>query len=127
MKNQELAKIFYEFADYLEMEGIAFKPYAYRKAADAIEALEEGVEKIYAEGGIKGLEKISGVGYGIAKGIEEYFQTGKIKKYEEIKKKIPINLREITSVEGLGPKRAKVLYQKLKIKNLKDLKRAAKA
>ena len=95
MKNQELAKIFYEFADYLEMEGIAFKPYAYRKAADAIEALEEGVEKIYAEGGIKGLEKISGVGYGIAKGIEEYFQTGKIKKYEEIKKKIPINLSQL--------------------------------
>jgi len=127
MKNQELAKIFYEFADYLEMEGVAFKPYAYRRAADAIEALEEGVEKIYAKEGLNGLEKISSVGYGIARGIEEYLQTGKIKKYREIKKKLPINLAEITSVEGLGPKKAKVLYQKLKIKNLKDLKRAAKA
>ena len=62
MKNQELAKIFYELADYLEMEGVAFKPYAYQKAAITLEALEEDVGEIYKEGGRKALEEIPGVG-----------------------------------------------------------------
>jgi DNA polymerase (family 10) len=126
MKNQELAKIFYEIADFLEMEGVAFKPYAYQKAAITLETLEEDVEEIYKKGGLKALEKIPGVGKSIAEKIEEYLKTGKIKYYEEFKKKLPINLEEIINVEGMGPKKAKVLYQKLGIRNLKDLEKAAK-
>jgi len=127
MKNQEIAKIFYEIADYLEMEEVAFKPYAYRKAATTFEALEEDIEEIYKEGGRKALEKIPSVGKGIAKAIEECLKIGKIKLHEQFKKKIPINLEEMTSVEGIGPKKAKVLYQKLGIRNLKELEKAAKA
>lgn len=126
MKNQELAKIFYEIADYLEMEAVAFKPYAYQKAAINLETLEEDVEKIYKKGGIKALEEIPGIGKSIAEKIEEYLKTGKIRYYEEFKKRMPLNLEEIIAVEGMGPKRAKVLYQELGIKNLKDLERAAK-
>jgi len=127
MKNQELAKIFYEIANYLEMEGVAFKPYAYQKAAITLETLEEDVEEIYKKGGIKSLKEIPGVGESIALKIEEYLKTGKIKYYEEFKKKIPVNLEEIIAVEGMGPKKAKVLYQKLGIRNLKDLEKAAKS
>jgi DNA polymerase (family 10) len=127
MKNKEIAKIFYEIAAYLEMEGVAFKPYAYQKAAITLETLEEDVEEIYKRGGIKALMEIPGVGQSIAEKIEEYIKTGKIKYYEEFKKKIPVNLEELTQVEGLGPKKIKVLYQKLKIRNLKDLEKAAKA
>ncbi|MCX6759045.1 MAG: DNA polymerase/3'-5' exonuclease PolX [Candidatus Nealsonbacteria bacterium] len=126
MKNQELVKIFYEIADYLEMEEVAFKPYAYQKAAITLETLEEDVEKIYKKGGVKALEEIPGVGKSIAEKIEEYLKTGRIKYYEEFKKKLPLNLGEITSVEGMGPKKAMVLYQKLGIKNLKDLEKAAR-
>jgi len=126
MKNQELAKIFYEIANYLEMEEVAFKPYAYQKAAITLETLEEDVEEIYKKGGLKALEKIPGVGKSIAEKIEEYIKTGKIKYYEEFKRKMPVNLEEIISVEGMGPKRAKILYQKLGIRNLKDLEKAAK-
>ncbi|HOK00611.1 MAG TPA: DNA polymerase/3'-5' exonuclease PolX [Candidatus Pacearchaeota archaeon] len=126
MKNQEIAKILYEIANFLEMEKISFKPYAYEKAAMAIEGLEEDVEDIYKRGGIKELEKIPGVGKSIAEKIEEYLKTGKIKYYEDFKKKFPLNLEELTSIEGLGPKKAKVLYQKLGIKNLNDLEKAAK-
>ncbi|MGB9598848.1 MAG: DNA polymerase/3'-5' exonuclease PolX, partial [Minisyncoccales bacterium] len=54
-------------------------------------------------------------------------KTGKIKYYEDYKKKYPINLEELMGIEGVGPKRIKVLYEKLKIKNLKDLEEAAKA
>jgi len=127
MKNREIAKIFYEIAEYLEMEDVAFKPYAYQRAALSLETLQEDVEKIYKRGGRKALDKIPGVGKSIAEKIEEYLKTGKIKYYEEFKKKMPVNLEEITAVEGMGPKRAKVLYQKLGIRNLKDLEKAAKA
>ena len=127
MVNQELAKIFYEIADYLKMEEVAFKPYAYQKAAITLETLEEDVEKIYKKGGIIALEEIPGVGKSIAEKIEEYLKTGRIKYYEEFKKKLPLNLGEITSVEGMGPKKARVLYQKLGIRNLKDLEKAARA
>jgi len=126
MKNQEIAKIFYEIAFYLEMEGVSFKPYAYEKAAITLETLEEDVEEIYKRGGLGALKEIPGVGESIALKIEEYLKTGKIKYYEEFKKKIPVNLEEIIAVEGMGPKRAKVLYEKLGIKNLKDLEKAAK-
>jgi DNA polymerase (family 10) len=126
MENRELAKIFYDVAHYLEVEGIAFKPFAYERAAINIESLEEDVEKIYKRGGIKALEEIPGVGENIAERIEEYIKTGEIKYYEQLKKKLPIDLNEIIAVEGVGPKRAKVFWQKLGVKNLKGLERMAK-
>jgi len=127
MRNQEIAKIFYEIADYLEMEGVAFKPYAYQRAAIGLEATEEDVEEIYKKGGLKSLLQIPGVGQSLARAIEEYLKTGKIRHYEELKKKTPIDLQGLIRVEGLGVKRAKILYQKLGIRNLKDLEKAAKA
>jgi len=127
MKNQEIAKIFYEIANYLDMDEVAFKPYAYRRAAMGLESTEEDIEEIYKRGGIKALKEIPGVGEGIAKGIEEYLKTGKIRFLEQYKKHIPINLGELISVEGMGPRKAKILYQKLDIRNLKDLEKAAKS
>ena len=127
MKNQELAKIFNDMARFLEMEGVAFKPYAYERAAISLEALSEDVRDIYRRGGTKALMEIPGIGKAIADHIEEYLKTGKIKHYEAYKKKLPIDLDELVKVEGMGAKRAKVLYQKLGIKNLKDLEKAAKA
>jgi DNA polymerase (family 10) len=127
MVNKEIAKIFYNIASYLEIDKVPFKPYAYERAAIGLETLEENVENVYKRGGLKALEEIPGVGKSIALKIEEYLKTGKIKYYEEFRKKLPVNLEEIIAVEGMGPKRAKILYEKLKIKNLKELEKAAKA
>jgi DNA polymerase (family 10) len=127
MKNKEVAKIFYSIAKYLETENVPFKPYAYEKAAITIETLEEDVAKIYREGGLKALEEIPGVGKSIAEKIEEFLKTGKIKYYNELRKNLPVDLDEISAVEGMGPKRAKILYEKLNIRNLKDLEKLAKA
>jgi DNA polymerase (family 10) len=127
MKNRELAKIFDEIADFLEMEGVAFKPYAYQRAAIGLGSMEEDVENIYRKGGKKALEEIPGVGKSIAESIEEYLKTGKIKYYNFLRKKTPVNLEELIAVEGLGPKRVKFLYDKLGIANLKDLEESAKA
>ncbi len=126
MKNQEIANILHEIADYLEMDGVAFKPYAYQKVALVLETMEEDVEEIYKKGGIKALEEIPGVGKNIAEKIEEYLKKGRIKYYEQFKKRLPLNLKEMTSVEGMGPRKAKVLYQKLGVRDLKDLEKAAK-
>ena len=126
MKNQELAKIFYEIANYLEMDEVAFKPAAYKKAALALEALEEGIELIYKKGGMAALEEIPGVGKSIAEKIEEYIESGKISYYERFKKRLPLELDELIRVEGMGPRKARSLYQKLGIRNLKDLEKAAR-
>ncbi len=127
MKNQEIANIFYEIADFLEMEEVQFKPQAYRKAALVLEDLEDDVAKIYQEGGLKALKDIPGVGESTAEKIEEYIKTGKIKYYEKLKKKTPIKMEELTAVEGMGPKKAKKLYEELEIRDLADLEKAAKA
>jgi len=127
MNNQEIAKIFYEIASYLEIDRVPFKPYAYQRAAMGLEGLEEDAREIYDRGGLKELEKIPGVGKNIALKIEEYLKTGKIGTYERLKKRNPFNLGELTAVEGLGVRKSKILYQQLKIKNIKDLEKAVKA
>ena len=126
MKNQSLAKMFYEIAEYLEMDGVPFKPYAYQKAAMTLEALKEDVEDVYRQGGVKALRALPGVGDAIAKKIEEYVTTGRLRYYEEFKEKMPIDLDEITRVEGMGPRRAKILFEKLGVRNLKELEEAAR-
>ena len=127
MKNQFVAKILYEISVFLEMEDIEFKSRAYEKAAHSIEALEKDVADIYMKGGRKALEEIPGVGASIAEKIEEYLKTGRVKEHEKLKKITPVDIEGLTAVEGVGPKMAKVLYQKLKIRNVNDLEKAAKA
>ncbi|HEC75788.1 MAG TPA: DNA polymerase/3'-5' exonuclease PolX [Thermoplasmatales archaeon] len=123
MKNQEIAKILYEIAALLEIEGVEFKPRAYRKAAQNIESLSVDIEELYRE---NKLEKIPGVGKSIAGKIKEYIETGKIKKLDELRKKIPIDIESLSNVEGLGPKMIKTLYEKLGVKNINDLEKVAR-
>jgi DNA polymerase (family 10) len=79
---------------------------------------------MYKERGIKGLKEIPAVGESIALKIEEYLKTGKIKYIEELKKITPVDVDELTKIEGLGGKRIKRLYKELGIKTIKDLERA---
>lgn len=126
MKNQEIANILYEIAAYLEMEAVAFKPRAYEKAAHSIESLEEDIEELYRKGGLDALNEIPGVGESIAEKIEEFLKTGKVAYYERLKKKYPVAIRELTKIEGVGPKMALKLYKKLGVKNIDDLEHVAK-
>ncbi len=113
-------------SEYYAMDDVAFKPQAYERAARLIEGLDDDLEDIYKAGGVKALMKIEGVGQGLAEKIEEYVKTGKIKEYIKLKKDCPVDLEHLTLVQGLGPKSIKVLYEKLKIKTLADLEKAAK-
>jgi DNA polymerase (family 10) len=126
MTNKEIAEILNEIGIYLEMRGEAFKPRAYEKAAQAVESLGKPISEIYKKGGIKALEEIPGIGVSIAEKIEKLIKTGQLQYYKELKKKTPVNLSELTAIEGMGPRKIKILYEKLKIKNLKDLEKSAK-
>lgn len=123
MKNQEIAKIFYEIADILELQEVPWKPQAYRKAAQAIESLPKKIEEIAER---DELEEIPGVGESIAEKIQEYLKTGKIKAYEQLRKQIKVNVGELSQIPELGPRKIKTLYQKLGVKNISDLKRVIK-
>ena len=127
LSNREIAKIFYEISGYLEMQGVAFKPRAYEKVAEVIQGLEQDVRMIYGKGGIKALEQIPGVGVSIAEKIEELLKTGRLKYYQDLKKKVPVDRCSFAGIEGLGPKSIFKLYKKLGIRDLNDLEKAVKA
>ncbi len=126
MINHEIAKIFNDIAMFLRIDGVAFKPYAYEKAAISLSDLKDDVRQIYLAGGRKALEEITGIGKAMSDHIEEYLKTGKIKFYEDFKKALPVKMDELVAVEGLGAKKVKVLYEQLGVRNLKDLERVAK-
>ncbi|MEM2935010.1 MAG: DNA polymerase/3'-5' exonuclease PolX, partial [Candidatus Thermoplasmatota archaeon] len=113
----------YEIADLLEIEGVEFKPRAYRKAAQNIESFSIDIEELYKKNELK---NIPGVGKSIEEKIREYLETGRISKLEEMRKRIPIDIESLSKIEGLGPKMIKALYEQLGVKNLDDLEKAAR-
>ncbi len=125
--NQVIAEMLRGIGEYLAMQDVPFKPRAYEKAALVIDGLEEEAAAMYRAGGLKALEEIPGVGKSIAEKIEELIKTGHVKYYEQLKRKTPVDLSELSRVEGLGPKSVKKLYQSLGVENLADLEKAALA
>lgn len=123
---EELAKIFFEFSYYDEMQGIPFKPRAYQLASESMTAMGDEVEDAWRKGGIKTLKDLPGVGQSIAEKIDEYFRTGRIKEYAALKKKFPVDIWGLSRIEGLGPKHIADLYTHLKVKDLNGLRRALK-
>lgn len=127
MTNLEISKVLNAMAVFYEMEGVGFKPRAYEKAAEAMAALRESIADIFKSGGEKALQNISGVGPGIAAHIAALLKKKTFPEYRRFKKKYPLDIDELTSIEGLGPKTILLLYKKLGVKDLKDLERAARA
>ncbi|MDQ7820106.1 MAG: DNA polymerase/3'-5' exonuclease PolX [Armatimonadota bacterium] len=124
MKNREIAAMFNDIADMLEIKGESpFRITAYRRAARALEGLTEDVAAIAARGE---LEEIPGIGKGIAEKIREYLETGTCKYYEELKAQLPPGLTTLMSVPEVGPKTALLLYQKLGITTIDQLEQAAR-
>jgi DNA polymerase (family 10) len=130
MENRVIADLFEEIADMLSADDAPtarFEVRAYQKAAMTIGTLQEPIEDIYRKEGIEGLMKLPGIGKGLAGHIEEYLKTGRMRKYEALKKKYPIDMKQLTSVEGIGAKKAIALYKSLGIRNIDDLKKAIDA
>lgn len=126
MSNKKLAEILEEIASMLDLEGEDrfFEVRAYRKAAMTLDTMQEDVEDVFRKGGEEALREIPGVGKTIASHIIEYVKTGKIKKYQELKKKYPLDFTALTKIQGMGAKKAFKLYKSLGVKNIADLKKA---
>jgi DNA polymerase (family 10) len=122
MKNQEIARIFNDIADLLEIKGEnPFRIRAYRRAAQNIEGLARNV----AETSKDDLMKIPGIGQDLAGKVEEYVKTGRLQFYEDLKKEVPVGLSTLLSVPSLGPKTAKLLFEKLNVKDIETLEKFA--
>jgi DNA polymerase (family X) len=123
MRNGEIAEAFDELASLYELDGaVVYRVVAYRNAAKAIREAGVSVEEMARQGRV---EELSGVGKTIAEKIDSLLDTGSIPATEKLKAKIPSGLVEVTRIPGLGPKRARLLYDNLGISSLEDLKRAA--
>ncbi len=124
MKNFEISGIFRNIANILEIKGdIIFKIRAYERAAQNIEGLTEDIEDYARQ---DRLREIPGIGVDLANKIKEFIDTGKIQAYEELKKTVPQGILELLLIPGVGPKTAKLLFDKLEIQNIQDLEKAIK-
>jgi DNA polymerase (family X) len=122
MKNREIARIFEEIADMMEIkEDNPFKIRAYRKAGLNL----AGFSQDLAELSHKELLAIPGVGADLAGKIEEYLQTGAIASYEKMKGEVPAGVFALLAVPGLGPKTAKTIYDQTGVASLEELEQAA--
>ena len=127
-RNSEIAKAMRELGFLTDVEGgknSQFKTRAYYRAADTIESMPESISALYDSGGIGRLLEIPSIGSAIASKVEEFVKSGRISQLEEMRMKMPVQVSELSRIEGIGPKTIKVLYEKLRIKNLAELEKAA--
>ena len=111
MKALEIARLFHEMAGLLEVQsGSVFRVRAYQRAAQTLETLAESVEAVAARGE---LGKLQGIGRDLAAKIEEYLATRRIAQLEELRRGIPPTFLTLLEIRGLGPKTAKLLYDRL--------------
>ncbi|MEK7682675.1 MAG: hypothetical protein AAB321_01360, partial [Chloroflexota bacterium] len=104
MNNAEVAEVFENISDLLEIKGEQiYRILAYRRGAEAIKNLGRNVNTIWKSGE---LESIPGVGKAIAGKIDELLGTGELEFYEDLKREIPVGLLDVLKVGDVGPKKA---------------------
>ncbi len=122
MKNSEVAKVFQDIADFLEMKGeIPFKVRAYQKAVRSIEHLPVELEQLMKEGKLR---EVPGVGEAIAKKITELLTTGRLEYYEKLRAEFPEGVITFLDIPGVGPKTAVKLSTELGIRSVEELETA---
>ncbi|MBM4329950.1 MAG: DNA polymerase/3'-5' exonuclease PolX [Deltaproteobacteria bacterium] len=126
MENKGIADVFTEIADILDIQGEnPFRVRSYRSAARTIEDLGQNLQSMVKAG--KNLEEIPGIGKSIREKIEEIISTGRCHLLEELRAQVPAGVTELLKLEGLGPKKVKILYDQLSVDSLDRLEKAALA
>jgi DNA polymerase (family 10) len=122
MKNKELADLFGRMADILEFKDEnPFKISAYRKASRIIGDLTQDIEEIAESGKLR---DVPGIGEGMAQKILEYLKTGKVSKFEEVRKGVSDALIAIMDIPGMGPKTLSMIHKEKGISSLSQLEKA---
>ena len=123
--NDDLARIFHDIGDMLEVKGeLVFKTVAYHRAADAIAHSPVEVAAAYRAGNPP---KIAGVGQAISDKIDELARTGHLAFYDRLVAEVPPSLVELLRIPGVGPRTVRILNDELGIETLEDLRQAAEA
>jgi DNA polymerase (family 10) len=122
MNNIEVARVFQDIADLLELKGeTPFKIRAYQKAVRSIEQLPVGLDQLRQEGRLR---DVPGVGEALEKKIVELLTTGRLKFYEDLRSEFPPGVISLLQVPGIGPKTAMRLSTELGIKSPEELEGA---
>jgi DNA polymerase (family 10) len=122
VNNKEVAKVFADIADLLELKGEnLFKIRAYQKVVRSIEHLPVEIEQLVKE---DRLREIPGVGEAITKKLTELITTGKLDYYEKLKAEFPEGISTLLSIPGVGPKTAMLLSTELGISTVDELEAA---
>ena len=128
MENSEIARVFYEIADLLEIQGgDRFRIRSYRNAGMVVEGLPEGLKNLFEKDGEDGLKGIPGIGESTRAKIIEMLSTGKCKYHQELLKEMPVGMLEIIKVSGVGPKKAAFVHKELGINTIDELEKAAES
>jgi DNA polymerase (family 10) len=123
MINSRVAEIFTAIAEILELRGEnPFRIRAYQRAARTVEGYTKDVAALSPED----LLKLPGVGKDLASKIQEIAQTGSLKEYESLRTEVPAGILSLISVPGLGPKTARLFYEKLKVTDMDQLEKMAR-
>jgi DNA polymerase (family 10) len=124
MDKKEVAAILQQMATLLELQGAnPFKCRAFQNASRAIEGITQDLQALATSGG---LLEIKGIGKSIAGIVSDLVTSGKSAEYDDLRKLFPPGVIDMLRIQGLGPKKVKLLYEKLKITSLEKLERAAK-
>ena len=130
MENHLIAAVLEEIANLMRIQQDdpkwQFKAVAYDRAKRSIESYPERLADIASDPGRK-LTEVPGVGADIAKKIEELIKTGQCQYHQEQLKKIPRPLLEILQLQGVGPQKVRLFYERLNVRTIDDLAAAAKA
>jgi DNA polymerase (family 10) len=123
ISNSELARIFNEIGDMLEIlgEGV-YKAVAYRRVADAIERWPEDVAARYRSGEPP---HIPGAGAALSAKLAELAETGRLEYYERLRAQVPVGLLDMLRIQGVGPRTVKLLHDELGISSVEELRAAA--
>jgi DNA polymerase (family X) len=122
MDKKRIAEILDEMGTLLELKGEnPFRSRAFHNASQIISGLTEDLSALVVS---QSLTKIKGIGAALAGIITDLDTTGFSKQYDELRSSVPKGVLELLRLQGLGPKKVRVLYEKMNIKSLEDLKNA---
>lgn len=125
MNNLEISWVFLEIADLLEIKGDnPFKIRSYRQAAHLLATLDKDIKIYWTE---NSLTELPGIGPALAAKIDELLSTGKLTYLKELRQEVPIQLRQLLTIPGVGPRTVHTIYKHLGVTTLAELKKAASA
>lgn len=120
MENLDVARTLTTLADLLEIQGAnPFRIRAYRNAVNTVNSLSRSLASMVEAG--EDLTELSGIGKNVAAHIEELLKTGRISRLDEVSREVPVSLVELVRLDGVGPKKAKKLFDELEVRSVDDL------